>query len=83
MRCDGYAMIIAERIEIPLGEIRQIALQNAREAAPDAKIIEEGRRRVNGADVLLLRMEGKASGIAFTYLGYYYGGPAGTVQVVT
>jgi hypothetical protein len=59
-----------------------VALNNALEAAPDAKIVEEQRRRVNGTDVVMLRLEGTTSGIAATFLGYYYGGPAGTVQVI-
>jgi Tir chaperone family protein CesT len=80
---DGYGMIIAERIEISTDQLREVALNNAREAAPDMKIVEEHQRRVNGIDVVMLRLEGKTNGIAFTYLGYYYGGPAGTVQVIT
>lgn len=31
----------------------------------------------------MLRLEGKTNGIAFTYLGYYYSSPSGTVQVIT
>lgn len=80
---DGYASIISERIEIPVDKLRDIALSNARQAAPDVRIIEEQKRRVNSTDVLLLRMEGSTTGIKFTYLGYYYGGPIGTIQVIT
>jgi Tir chaperone protein (CesT) family len=83
LRGDGYAVIIAERIEIPLDRMKEIALSNAREADPEVRITEEQHRRVNGTEVLLLRLEGKVNGIAFTYFGYYYGGPAGTVQVIT
>src|SRR5262249_50541794 len=60
-----------------------VALSNARDAAPDTRIVEEQRRRVNGTDVVMLRLEGKTNGIAFTYLGYYYSSPSGTVQVIT
>jgi hypothetical protein len=80
---DGYASIISERIEIPVEKLRDIALSNARQAAPDVRIVEEQKRRVNGTDVVLLRMEGSTTGIKFTYLGYYYGGPLGTIQVIT
>jgi hypothetical protein len=80
---DGYAMIISERIEVSMDRLRDMALNNAREAAPDTKVVEEQRRHVNGTDVVMLRLEGTTNGIAFTYLGYYYGGPAGTVQVIT
>jgi len=80
---DGYAMVIVERIQIPTDKLREIALSNAREIASDVKVVEEQRRRVNGTDLLLLRTEGHIEGIAFTYLGYYYGGLAGTIQVIT
>jgi len=79
----GYAVFISEQIELSLDQVRQIALDNAHEAAPDIRIIEEQRRRVNGTDVLLLRLEGNTSGAAVTYLGYYYGGPEGMVRVFT
>lgn len=80
---DGYALVISERIQIATEQLRGIALANAREAASDVKIVEEQLRRVNGTDLLLLRMEGHIKGIPFTYLGYYYGGPAGTIQLIT
>lgn len=80
---DGYAMIISERIAIPMDKLREIAVANARETAPDLKVVEEQRRLVNGTDVLMLRLEGTVTGVPFTYLGYYYGGSAGTIQVIT
>lgn len=80
---DGYAMVIIERIQIPTDQLREIALSNMREAASDVKVVEEQRRRVNGTDLLLLRMEVHIKGIPFTYLGYYYGGLEGTIQVIT
>jgi hypothetical protein len=80
---DGYAMIISERIQVPIDRLRDIAVANAREESPDVKVVEEQRRRVNGTDMLMLRLEGTANGVPFTYLGYYYGGPAGTIQVIT
>ena len=80
---DGYAMIIAERIAIPAEQFRDLAIANMHEVAPDGRVVEETRRKVNGADVRVMRLEGTAKGIAFTFLGYYYSGPAGSVQVVT
>jgi hypothetical protein len=80
---DAYALIISERLTIPLENLRSVALNNARTVAPDTKVVEQARRRVNGTDVVMLRMEGTASGLQFTYFGYYYGGKAGTIQVLT
>jgi hypothetical protein len=79
---DGYAMVITERLQIPIDQLRAIAVKNARLVAPDVRIVEEGRRQVNGTEVIMLRMDGTSSGVQFTYFGYYYGGVPGTVQVV-
>lgn len=80
---DLYGMIIIEKIEVPLASLRNIALENGREAAPDLEIVKEEYRTVNGLKVLLLQMSGTAQGIKFTYYGYYYSNPKGTVQFIT
>jgi hypothetical protein len=80
---DGYAMVIAERIEIPADQLRTIALANMRKTGGDIRVVDEQQRSVNGTDVLLLQIDVTVQGTPFTYLGYYYGGPAGTVQVIT
>src|ERR1043166_4250800 len=36
---DGYALVLAERIQVSLGGLRKIALDNAKDAAPDARIV--------------------------------------------
>lgn len=80
---DFYAMIITEKIEIPLEELREIAIENAREAAPDIKVVSEEYRNVNGLRVFCMQMEGSMKGIKFSYLGYYYTTSDATVQFVT
>jgi hypothetical protein len=80
---DSWASIIFERSEISIDMLQEIALKNARGLAPDVKVIEQERRSVNGTDVRLMRFEGNARGFKFTFYGYYYGGPQGTVQLVT
>lgn len=80
---DVYAMLITERTTIPLVNLRDIAIQNAKEAAPDIVISDEEYRNVNGLDVLMLRMSGTIQGIEFTYFGYYYSNESGTTQFVT
>lgn len=77
---DMYAMVIAEKVEIPLKSLKTIALSNGREAAPDLKIEKEELRTVNGLEVLMLQMSGTIQGIKFTYFGYYHSNPKGTVQ---
>lgn len=80
---DLYAMLITEKIEIPLESLKTIALENAISVAPDAKVVKEEYRIVNGLKVLMLQMNGTTQGIKFSYYGYYYSNENGTVQFVT
>ena len=83
LRGDGYATAIIEEIGIPINSLKKIALDNARQAAADAKIIFEEYRTVNGKQVLCLKIEGTIEGIPFRFYGYYYGGKEGTIQLLT
>jgi hypothetical protein len=80
---DAYAMAIVERIGVPMQQLSAIALNNARSQAPDAKIVLEEERTVNGKKVVALQIEGTIQGIAFKYYGYYWSGKSGTVQFLT
>ena len=80
---DGYAMIVSEGLPIPTESLKRIALDNAKDAAPDARIVSEETRVVNGKEITCLVMEGTIEKIPFTYYGYYYGGKQGTIQVLT
>ena len=80
---DLYGMMITERIEIPLEALKKAALENAKTAAPDIKIIKQEYRNVNDKKILMLQMNGTADGIKFSYFGYYFSNAKGTVQLVT
>lgn len=80
---DLYAMIITEKVEVPLNSLKQIAVSNGRDAAPDLKVISEELRTVNGIQVLMLHMTGTIQGMKFTYFGYYYSNSSGVVQFMT
>jgi hypothetical protein len=79
----GFAMVVAERIATPAAQLRDRALANMRLTASDIQVVDEQRRHVNGTDLLSLQINVTVEGVPFTYLGYYYAGPSGTVQVVT
>lgn len=79
---DLYAMLITEKVEIPLETLRGIAIENAKLAAPDIKVVNEEYRTVNGLSVLMMQMEGTIQGIKFTYYGYYYSNENGTLQLL-
>jgi WD40 repeat protein len=80
---DAYAMVIAERISLPMDSLKKVAVENAKKVAPDTKIASEEKRLVNGKEVLCLEFTGTIQGVAITYYGYYYSGSEGTLQVVT
>jgi hypothetical protein len=63
--------------------LKELALENAVSAAPDAKIVFEETRTVNGKEILCLKIEGSVKGIPFRYFGYYHGGKNGSIQVIT
>ncbi len=80
---DGYALVIAERTEIEPDALVSVALGNARTAAPDAKVVMDEKRVVNGVPIRSLQIKGTVQGIKFRYFNYYYAGSAGSIQVIT
>ncbi len=80
---DIYGMLITETLEIPLESLKDIAIENARSAAPDLRVVEEEYRMVNGIKVLMMKMVGTIQGIEFAYLGYYYSNSSGSCQFIT
>jgi hypothetical protein len=79
---DLYGMVITEGIEIQVETLADIALENAKNIAPDAKIVKKEYRVVNGKKLVYMEMEVAAKGFNFTYLGYYYSSSAGSTQLV-
>lgn len=79
---DLYAMLITEKMQIPLESLKGIALENAKNVAPDTKIIKEEYRTVNGIQLLMMQMTGTIQGMRFVYYGYYYSNQNGTVQLL-
>lgn len=77
---DLYGMLISEKTQIPVETLKGIAIQNARDAAPDTRVIREEYRSVNGTQVLMMQMKGTIQGIRFIYYGYYYSDDSGTIQ---
>jgi hypothetical protein len=80
---DLYGMIITEKVEIPLASLKAIAIENGQSVAPDLEIIKEEYRIVNDLKVLLLQMNGTLQGVKFSYYGYYFSSPQGTIQFIT
>lgn len=75
-----YGMMITEKLDLPLEALANIALDNARDAAPDVQVIKKEYRMVNGLKVLMMRMTGTIQNIKFSYYGYYYSTSMGATQ---
>lgn len=80
---DLMAIMVTERIEVQMDKMAEVALTNAKDAAPDAKLMFCEYRIVNGKKILLAQITGTISGINFIYYSYYYSDDSGTTQLVT
>ena len=80
MKLGLYGMLITEKLDLPLESLANIALDNARDAAPDVEVTEKEYRYVNGLKVLMMRMTGTIQDIRFSYYGYYYSTKNGATQ---
>lgn len=79
---EAQAMVIAERIGAPISTLKEIAFENVKREAPDARVVFENERIVNGTKILCMRIDGTMKGMAFTFYGYYWSGKAGNLQLV-
>jgi hypothetical protein len=80
---DAYALGIIERISMPLKTLKRIAVDNARNVAPDAEVVLEEEREINGNDAAIMGITGTIDGIPFRYHNFYWTGEKGSVQVIT
>lgn len=80
---DAYAMLITERIGATIKVLKEAAISNAQKVSPDVKVVNEEMKTIHGVQVLFMQLEGTLEGIQFTYLGYYYSSPKGSIQFVT
>ena len=80
---DVYGMLIAEKTEVTVEALTDIAYENALEAAPDIKIVEKEYRTVNGLEVIMMKMKGTIQWIKFIYFGYYFSNAQGAFQFLT
>lgn len=80
---DLYGMLIAEKLQIPIETLKNIAFQNAKNASSDIRVVSEEYRTVNGIKVLMMQMAGTVQGLKVAYIGYYYSNESGTIQLLT
>lgn len=65
-----------------LDALRENALKNGREVAPDLKVVFEARTTKDGAELLTMHMTGKSADGPVAYRGVYWAGPGKYVQLV-
>ncbi|MEM9156263.1 MAG: hypothetical protein AAGB13_14710 [Cyanobacteria bacterium P01_F01_bin.33] len=80
---DAYALVIVERLNMPMSALKQVALENARKVSSDIQIVREESRSINDVDMMVMQLEGTVQDIPFTFYGAYWVGDAGSLQVVT
>lgn len=79
---DIYGIVIAERLGLSPDALMEIVLENAKKASTALTVRERGKRVVNGDEVTYMMFEPTIQGIEFIFEGYYYAGPAGSIQVI-
>lgn len=77
------ALMIAEDFTVASAELEKFVLQNAKSKDPNTSVIARETRIVNGRKILALTFDATVEGIAIRFLGYYYTGPAGTIQLIS
>jgi hypothetical protein len=80
---DVTAKIETDRLATPTSMLREILREGIKRADPNAQIISEEQRMVNGREILALQFVLNVEGDRFRVLGYYHGGSSGCLQVVT
>lgn len=79
---EGFLRVIAERAEIPTDRMVTLALENVRKIDPALKVGRRSTRRVNGVTMAVQEFDAIVNGLPITFVGHYYGGPEGSVQLL-
>lgn len=77
---DLYAILITEKISIPIETLQKIAFDNAFSVSADIEITDEEFRVVNDNKLLKMDMKGTIQGMKIAYSGYYFSNDNGSVQ---
>ncbi len=80
---DIYAIVVAERVEVPLDALKKAVVGNMRAVDKEAKILLDEKRTVNGKPMLCLTVEASVKEVPLTYHVYLYSGDEGSIQLLT
>lgn len=79
---DAFIVLIPEGTPLPIPQLKTVAIENARQAGTDVRIVSEQPRSIGGREVLQMQFNVTIDRVPITFVGYYYGDPQGSVQLV-
>jgi|GEM_PF-258333 len=79
---EAYTMIMAEKGSITLQQLKAAALFNMSQAAQNIEIESESIKKVNGKEMLNLKISCDIQGDRYKYNNYYYSGNWGILQLI-
>ncbi len=79
----GYAMVIFDRTPISLDSLKKQVLTNMSAVVSKVEIISEKKIRLNGHQIMVLKINSIIEETPFSYFNYYASGNWGTIQFVT
>jgi len=77
------AMMITERMQVPLSRIKEAAIASFKKEGSEGRISEEQKIVVNNTEGLLLKIDALVDGIPVSYLNGYFSTHEGTFQLIT
>ena len=77
------AMMITERMQVPLSRIKEAAIASFKKEGSEGRIAEEQKIVVNDTEGLLLKIDALVDGIPVSYLNGYFSTREGTFQLIT
>jgi len=80
---DVMAAVVAERIQVDLDKLVEIALNNLKNSASEYRIVDWKNATINNNVGKLLRINAIVQGIDFTYLIFYFSNERGSFQLMT
>lgn len=79
---DAYTITVPEEVQVDFEALSALGLKIAQAADPNARIVSEENRLVNGVLVKCVEMKVSVQGMGLYYIGYYYSGPEGIVRML-
>ncbi|MBI3259538.1 MAG: hypothetical protein HYZ54_08720 [Ignavibacteriae bacterium] len=76
-------MIFSDKSYVPADDYSQQFIDNLHTSSPDAKIVNEEKRIINGVDVRFVSVDAVFDKITFRYFICFYSGKKGTTQIIS